>query len=175
MYSFPFLKNLSPLPDVVEDGSRVQNVYQQMVYHPCPTLFFLGLPQRVVPFPISEAQSAIIARILAGRLQLPAESAMKETEKKEMERKGTSKTFHTLGYPQDADYINHLYEWAMSSTRVSGLENEGMGKLPPFWDKEKRWLRSILPQIKEASKRLGRERFAVGTVSELGFSYPPQI
>lgn len=172
MYSFPFLDDLNPLPNVITTGIRVENLYHQMIYHPCPSLFFIGLPQRVVPFPISEAQSAVIARVLSGRLQLPESVVMRKAEEEQLLKAGMTKAFHTLGYPQDADYINYLHQWVMTSTKSQSLENGGVGKLPPFWDEEKRWLRRILPQVKEASKLLGQKRLKVCTVKELGFSYP---
>lgn len=171
MYSYPFLRNLSPLPAVCSSGVRVENLYYQMIYHPSPTLFFTGLPQRVVPFPVSEAQSAVIARLLSGRLQLPAAGVMQAWEQESLVWKGSNKRFHDLKFPLDADYINSLSKWATSAPRNKVLENDGVGKMPPFWGEEKRWLRSIMPQVKDSSKRLGDNRFKIRTLEELGFNF----
>jgi cation diffusion facilitator CzcD-associated flavoprotein CzcO len=53
-YSFPFLRNLSS--PVTTDGSCARHLYEHMLYVDDPTLAFVGIPQRVVPFPVSEAQ-----------------------------------------------------------------------------------------------------------------------
>jgi cation diffusion facilitator CzcD-associated flavoprotein CzcO len=48
LYSFPFLKSLVPNP--IDDGSHVQHTYQHLIYAPNPTLAFLVLPQRIIPY-----------------------------------------------------------------------------------------------------------------------------
>ncbi|KAJ4358703.1 monooxygenase [Didymosphaeria variabile] len=74
-YSFPFLKDLDP--PVATTGERTRNVYQHIFYNLEPTLAFLALPQRIVPFPVAEAQAAYVARVFSGRLVLPTLAEMK--------------------------------------------------------------------------------------------------
>ncbi|KAF2089901.1 thiol-specific monooxygenase [Saccharata proteae CBS 121410] len=164
LYSFPFLKHLDP--PVVEDGSRVMNVYEQIFYTPRPTLAFVGLPQRIVPFPISEGQGAAIARTFSGRLSLPSPAAMREWEDKTVAERGADKRFHNLAFPRDAQYLNHLHDWAMSAE-----EGETRGKRPPYWDEQKQWIRERFPLIKLASRMLGEGRHDVKTLEEIGFDY----
>ncbi|KAH8596796.1 putative flavin dependent monooxygenase [Bisporella sp. PMI_857] len=171
MYSYPFLQNLSPLPPVCSSGLRVENIYFNMIYHPAPTLFFTGLPQRVVPFPIAEAQMAAIARVLSGRLQLPSGKAMHAEEQQRLAGRVDDKAFHDMKFPEDVDYINSLHCWASLAQRNVILENDGIGKLPAHWNEDKRWLRSIMPEVKAASRLLGDRRHKIKTLAELGFEF----
>ncbi|EEY16844.1 conserved hypothetical protein [Verticillium alfalfae VaMs.102] len=51
-----------------------------VLYIDDPTLAFVGIPQRIVPFPIPEAQTAWVARLWAGRLAVPPTEDMREWE-----------------------------------------------------------------------------------------------
>lgn len=169
MYSFPFSSHLSP--PLVTNGNRTRNLYQQIFYHPSPTLSFIGLPQRIVPLPVSECQSAVIARIYSGRLSLPSESKMRAWEDSLVSEKGDSKSFHTLAFPLDAQYINFLHDWALSAQPEAKLGNDGKGKIPPYWGAEQQWVRERFPLIKLASRALGEDRFRITSLGELGFDY----
>lgn len=169
MYSFPFLASLEP--KIVSTGERTQNLYQQIFYHPIPTLSFIGLPQRIVPLPVSEAQGAVIARVLSGRLALPSQENMKAWESDLIAQRGTGKGFHTLAFPLDAKYINHLHDWSLEALPKSDLANGGKGKIPPYWGEEKQWVRESFPLIKVASRNLGPERHKITTLKELGFDF----
>ena len=170
-YSFPFLRSLEP-PVVVRDGSHADQLWEHMLYAPDPTLAFLSIPQRIVPFPVSEAQSSVIARIWADRLPAPPRREMDKwiADMKE-ETGGGSKALHNLATPRDINYINRLHDRSMGARRVAGLENDGAGKTPPYWDAEKAWTRERFPMIKLASKALGERRHEVKTLKELGFDY----
>jgi hypothetical protein len=169
MYSFPFLT--TTIPPLVTDGSRTRNLYHQIFYYPNPTLSFLALPQRIIPFQISESQSAIIARFLAGRLSLPSSAAMKEWEDDLISKKGDGKQYHIFGFPRDAEYINFLHDWAMSATKITELENSTDGKVPPYWGEREKWLREEIPVVKSRYSALGAERKKVLRVEDLGFNY----
>ncbi|KAI1492236.1 putative flavin dependent monooxygenase [Biscogniauxia mediterranea] len=168
-YSFPFLKSL-PSP-VVTDGSYAKHLYEHILYIDDPTLSFLGIPQRVVPFPLSEVQSGYVARLLAGRLPLPSHETMLEWESKMLKEKGESKLLHNLAFPKDVDYINRLHGISMSAKKVQGLDNDGVGKIPPYWGADKAWARERFPLIKIASRALGEKRHEVKTLEELGFDF----
>ncbi|KAI9753222.1 MAG: hypothetical protein M1815_006287 [Lichina confinis] len=47
-----------------------------------PTLAFVALPQRIIPFPFAECQAAIIARVWANRLKLPSLAEMNDWEER---------------------------------------------------------------------------------------------
>ncbi|ODV94556.1 hypothetical protein PACTADRAFT_85798 [Pachysolen tannophilus NRRL Y-2460] len=80
LYHLPFL-NLYNKPDdpyhlLDSNCDRVYNLYKQFIYIPDPTLFLLGLPMNVIPFSFGESQSAIMVRLLSGRLSLPTKKEM---------------------------------------------------------------------------------------------------
>jgi hypothetical protein len=171
-YSYPFLKSLDPTV-VVPGGGHAAHLWEQILYTADPTLSFLSVPQRIVPFPIAEAQSAIIARIWSGRLNPPSEAAMEAWVREQHEKKGEGKAIHVMAFPEDVDYVNRLYELSKAATKVPelGLENDGEGKRPPYWGLDKRWVRERVPKIKLASRAAGDKRHELRTLEDLGFDY----
>jgi hypothetical protein len=169
-YSFPFLRSLTP--PVVTDGSHVPGLYQHILSIHEPTLVFIGIPQRVVPFPLAEAQSAWVARLFSGRLALPPTETMRSWEEQLIrERGGPSKLIHNLAFPRDVQYINKLHAMSLAAERIPALENDGVGKMPPYWGAEKAWVRERVPLIKLAARALGEKRHSIKTLEQLGFDY----
>lgn len=171
-YSYPFLSSLSP--PVVTHGWRTMNIYQQLFYIENPTLVFPVLSQRVIPFPMAENHAALFSRVWSGRLTLPSKQEMKAWEIAEVEAKGNGKKFHMLPYPMDADYLNHVYDWAEVATPRFGLSNNGKGKLGTRWSEKQRWMRALFPEIRRAFVQRGNERSQVKTLTELGFVFEMQ-
>lgn len=58
LYSFPFLH---VDPPVITDGRRLHNIAYQCLYAPQPTLAFVGVPFKIVPFPLFEVQAKFLA------------------------------------------------------------------------------------------------------------------
>lgn len=170
LYSFPFLSRLEG-PPIVTDGKRPCNLFQHIFYHPRPTLAFVGLPQRVVPFPVSEAQAALIARVFSRRLELPSQKEMEEWENDWIANHGSGKSFNSLAFPLDADYINYLHDYSLHARQKDGLENDGHGKKPPYWDEKEKWVRKMFPMIKAASRKLGSRRQEITSLEALGFDF----
>jgi len=168
-YSLPFLSKLSP--KLIGDGSHVQNTYQHLLYAPRPTLALLTLPQRIIPFPLSESQAAVLARLYSGRLALPSLSTMQAWEQAVVDEMGAGRNFHLLPFPKDGNYINEMSRWAFTATVKEGVENEGKGKLPPIWGEWEFWCREKFPEIRRAFAAKGEERFGVRTLEEVGFSF----
>ncbi|EEU48821.1 uncharacterized protein NECHADRAFT_103236 [Fusarium vanettenii 77-13-4] len=171
-YSYPFLKSLEP-SIVVPDGGYAAHLWEQILYTADPTLAFLSVPQRVVPFPIAEAQSAVAARIWSGRLSAPTTAEMEAWIESEHEKKGSGKAIHLMHSPEDVDYINRLYELSKTAPKAPelGLENDGEGKRPPYWGLDKRWVRERVPKIKLASRAVGEKRHEIKKLEDLGFDY----
>lgn len=168
-YSLPFLDQVRPSP--ITDGTRVNHTYKHLFFAPKPTLSFLALPQRVIPFPTAEAQSAVLARVYSGRLSLPPLTEMRDWEAAREAETGDGRGFHLLPFPQDGQNINELAKWALSAPRRGGLENEGRGLLPPVWGEWEFWCREHFPAIRQAFGKLGERRFTTRTLEEVGFSY----
>ncbi|KAK3242162.1 Flavin-containing monooxygenase FMO GS-OX5 [Cymbomonas tetramitiformis] len=82
-YKFKFLEDAKLF--AVEDN-YISPLYEHIfVPQVAPTLSFIGLPWKVVPFPQFELQAKYIARALSGRLELPSakemQAAISEWEK----------------------------------------------------------------------------------------------
>ncbi|KAF5834854.1 hypothetical protein DUNSADRAFT_8355 [Dunaliella salina] len=80
----------SPVSDisqfVVSEGHHVQPLYKHM-FPPAlaPSLSFVGLPWKIVPFPQMELQGKLIARVLSGRAQLPSPEVMSAEARQHLE------------------------------------------------------------------------------------------
>ncbi|CAG8287018.1 unnamed protein product [Penicillium salamii] len=168
-FSIPFLSDLQP--SIVTDGVRPHHLYQHVFYSKEPSLALIGFPQRIVPFPISQAQGAWVARVFSGRVALPYELEMERWIAEWTASRGEGRGFNTLAFPLDADYINHLHGLSSDAARKEGLENGGQGKRSPFWGEKERWTRARFPLIKEASRALGNRRADVKTLEQLGFDF----
>jgi cation diffusion facilitator CzcD-associated flavoprotein CzcO len=168
-YSFPFLQNVKP--DLITDGSHVNHTYQHLFYAPQPTLSFLTLNQRVIPFPIAEAQASVLARVYSGRLGLPSREQMRGWESSVIGEMGDGRNFHLLPYPKDGNYLNEMSRWALSAAPKEGLENGGQGKVPPIWGEWEFWARENFPAIRRAFGELGERRHQVRSIGEVGFSF----
>lgn len=60
-------------------------LYKQIFFAHDPSLMFLGLPWRVVPFPLFECQAILAASFLLGKAQLPTSEQMLSELKAEIE------------------------------------------------------------------------------------------
>lgn len=108
-YRFPFLAS-----DVVAVGdSWVKGLYRQIVAVEDPSLAFIGLPFRIVPFPVFQRQARWLARSLAGRFPLPSLAERHRTHCDEIARLRDAgvaeRHFHRLEDEQ-MDYMNRLAE-----------------------------------------------------------------
>ena len=66
-YDFPFLDDtLLRCKD-----RQCRPLYEHLVHRDEPTLYFLGIPHSVVPFPLMQIQSLLAARVLSGLAKLP--------------------------------------------------------------------------------------------------------
>lgn len=165
-YSFPFLSSISP--ELISTGERVQNLYKHLLYIPNPTLAFVGLPCRIIPFRTFEGQAAVIARVWSGRLNLPSKMDMYRWEERVIAERGTGKPFHVLPFPRDFEYHNDMVAWATSAQGRPG-------RVPPKWTEKETWLRERFPAIKKAFADKGEERHTIKTVEELGFDYDASL
>ena len=162
-YSFPFLSSLRP--KLIDTGERVQHLYRHLFYIDHPSLAFIGLPSKIIPFRTFEGQAAVIARVWANRLALPSADHMKQWEKHELAECGSERAFHVLSFPRDFSYHNEMVEWAKMAATSE------FGKTPPKWSGKETWQRERFPLIKKAFGERGENRHSVMTVEDLGFDY----
>ena len=79
-YRFPFLN-----AQVVSVGDNwVKGLYRQLIGVRHPTLAFIGLPFRIVPFPFFQRQARWFARTLSGRFPLPTMAERRRTHRREI-------------------------------------------------------------------------------------------
>ncbi|KAG4437217.1 hypothetical protein IFR05_007306 [Cadophora sp. M221] len=159
LYSFPFLKSLDP--PLVATGRRTIGLWQQIFHIRHPTLAFSALGQKIIPFPLSEAQGAAMAKVWSNNLSLLSVEEMESWEKSKVDELGDGTAFHVYGYPKDAAYINYLHDWVKEASN-------GFSKEPPFWDERLCWLREIYVDIKNKFADTGMK---ATSLEELGFDF----
>ena len=162
-YNFPFLPSLQR--QLIDTGERVKHLYRQTFFIDHPSLAFIGLPSKILPFRTFEGQAAAIARVWANRLALPSKIVMEQLEEQEVLKRGNGRGFHVLPVPQDVNYHDDMVDWASTA---GDCEH---GKLPPKWSDKERWQRSIFPKIKQAFAERGEDRRYVKSIEDLGFDY----
>ena len=163
LYSFPFLNSVQP--PLISTGERVQRLYKHIFRIDQPTLAFVGLPARIIPFRTFESQAAVIAKVWSSRLDLPSLQDMEQWESSGLKERGNGKAFHVLPFPQDFDYRNELVSWASQAPQLAE------GKLPSKWAKQDYWVRERIPCIKKAFIAKGEDRRAIRTIGDAGFKY----
>lgn len=105
-YDFPFLETDG---FVTVDDNRVGPLYKD-IFPPvlAPWLSFVGLPWKVIPFPMFELQSKWIAGVLSSRLTLPSQQEMMEDVEafySALEVSGTPKRYtHNMGGGTQFEY-----------------------------------------------------------------------
>lgn len=78
-YSFPFLLTETTDAAVVSvDDNRIHPLYKHVFvpHQLAPHLAFVGLPFKVIPFPMFQLQASWVAGVLSGRIRLPPEEEM---------------------------------------------------------------------------------------------------
>ena len=106
-YAFPFLDESLAMVC----NNHVQGLYRQLVAIARPTLAFIGLPFRIVPFPLFQRQARWFAGYLGGDFVLPSAAARQRDHDAEVSRQRAAglprRHFHLLGDGQ-IDYLNRL-------------------------------------------------------------------
>lgn len=164
LYSAPFLRNL-PVPFLRGEGTYVAPLWKHLLYAPAPTLAFSTVLCRVIPFPLAEVQASVLARMWSGRLACPSREVMEADAQDAVEKASRVRDVHLMKFPGDADYINDMYDLAMTAT------DPEKGKRPPRWSERDYWLRERFPAIKRAYNERGLGRHKVQSLEELGFDY----
>ena len=176
-YSFPFLSSVYPQQGArveAEGGDRNGNGGDPSIIHRIhpyqyifpvshPSLAFIETLEGIVPFPMAEAQAAVVARVWSGRLQLPSEASMHAWVEGKVSEKGSGRGYHAVPPPQDLVYMREMYDWIQpaaaaeaererGSVRMGEGEGEGemVGKTPRHWDDYYCWLRMTAAEMKKA-------------------------
>ncbi|OAA67037.1 flavin dependent oxidoreductase [Niveomyces insectorum RCEF 264] len=185
LFALPFLKQQPPRPSMatattnttttttpkggglaapmLSTGRRIHRLYDDLFHIDHPTLAFLCLPMKVVPYAVAQCQAAVVARTWANTLSLPSRAAMDAWEQAAEAVRGP--TFHEWPHGQDGVYINATYERIMAGPDAPASR---AGKAPPRWDAELLWMRSEFLKAKAAFEATGQ---TATSLAELGLVY----
>lgn len=167
LFAFPFLET-TLTPGLVSDGRRVFGLYKHLFHIDHPTLVFPGLPIKVIPFPVSEAQAAVFARVWANALALPSTRDMAQWEADEARRRG--RAFHVFPPGGDSALLDEFHAWVTGASTPTQAQGQAKGKVPPVWDDDQRWQRTVYAEAKLEFENTGRK---AKSLEELGFRYQP--
>ena len=159
-YTFPFLASLAPK---IED----EPLYQYIFHMQDPTLAFVEMPEKIVPFALAECQAAVIARIWSGRLSLPPVRKMHDWANSIANDRGAGRPFYSLTPPIDLHYMNEMYDWCRQATE----NGKTGGKLPKRWNPKECWERQMAAEMKKAFNARGECRSEVHSYEDLGFHF----
>ncbi|KAJ4293517.1 hypothetical protein N0V90_008800 [Kalmusia sp. IMI 367209] len=96
---------------LVTDGTQLHNLHKDIFYIPDPSLIFIGVPYFTATFTLFEFQAMVTAKVIAGKIKLPSEEAMRREYEERVVLKGYGKTFHSLR-EKEVEYVNELLEFA---------------------------------------------------------------
>ncbi|KAK5996397.1 Flavin-containing monooxygenase ustF2 [Cladobotryum mycophilum] len=131
--SFPFLSDLheddKPAEDagprtlVTREGNMTHNLHRDMFYIEDPTLAFIGVPYHNATFSLFDFQAQVVARVLAGKAQLPSRDEMRNEYEKRIEEKGVGRLFHSMiEEGAEQSYVQELVDWVNKDAERHGLE-----------------------------------------------------
>lgn len=113
-YSFPFLHDSAGI-SVSKDRRSVDGLLSHCVVEKHPTLSLIGLPFKVVPFPMFMDQACFIGAMLSGQLPFPLTRSslanLRSSERLELDNTAPSKYLHCLGDRQ-WEYRRKLASWS---------------------------------------------------------------
>ncbi|PHH82059.1 hypothetical protein CDD82_7140 [Ophiocordyceps australis] len=159
LFSYPFLHDLQR--QLLSTGLGLHGLYQHLFCIRYPTLVFPVVALKVVPWPLAEAQAAVVAGVWSNNLKLPAVQEMQDWSKQLEIYKGQS--LHLMDLFEDGLYMNSLHDWAVQANHLV--------KKPPRWNDEHFWIRGL---YKEAKMLFEQQGGAAKSLAELGLIYSPE-
>lgn len=166
-FSFPFAMHQNGAP-LFPSGSRINNLYQHVFLMDDPSLTFVGLPKMAATFTLAEAQSALVARVFAGRVCIPSMEVMTDWiqayEARQRELRRSESSFHSLSTRagEDKEYVNLLLGSSLF------VRNHFLGKPPPCWCNCLDSANQPVGMIRTAFKGLGDSRLQCITYGAMG-------
>mmetsp|Transcript_6335 Transcript_6335/g.23880 ORF Transcript_6335/g.23880 Transcript_6335/m.23880 type:complete len:460 (-) Transcript_6335:180-1559(-) len=112
-YSFPFMEHAedpeSGDPIVQVKDNQVIPLYKHLAhikYH--HSLYFVGLPFKTIPFPLSEFQAIWIKHVLLDKVNLPLENGLLPQDQPQTEKQKRPRYFHDFSGGHQWVYCNDL-------------------------------------------------------------------
>ncbi|KAK4243831.1 hypothetical protein C7999DRAFT_44413 [Corynascus novoguineensis] len=139
--SYPFLGSLqaTTVPRekadnhviITSDGYTTHNLHKDLFYIPDPTLAFVGVPYHASAFSLYDFQAQVVARVFAGKAQLPNQKVMRNeyNERKRAISAGGA-AFHSL-MNKSVEYMQGIQDW-MNRDAVR-IGHEPMDAIDPKW------------------------------------------
>jgi cation diffusion facilitator CzcD-associated flavoprotein CzcO len=161
LFSFPFLASFlaSLAPKMLTTGFGIHGLYKHFLTIEHPTLAFLGVPMKVAPLPVAEAEAAAVAAIWGNSIKLPPKEEMLAWGQALYKQNGEG--LHIFTHEHDFDHINELHDWVVSGSSV--------GKKPPHWGGNLIWQRKAFIEAKIKFGQAGR---TAKTLEDIGLLYP---
>lgn len=97
VYCTGYQKSYPFLPSSVTTGLIVPDVYQHIFSIADPNITFIGLPSDGLNLRCLEYQAILIARYLAGLVNIPSKEEQIEWCRRRLEKFGDSRLYHTIG------------------------------------------------------------------------------
>ncbi|KAI8885844.1 FAD/NAD(P)-binding domain-containing protein [Backusella circina FSU 941] len=107
LFSFPFLP-FQEERHLIKTGQKVYHLNNYLFYNNNPTLSFIGLPIRVVPFPLMQTQAVAVARYLSGKLVMLDHELTPPTKTGDDDDRNE----FIMGVGREFDYVEKLGAWA---------------------------------------------------------------
>lgn len=126
--SYPFLE-----PNPVTSKNRLAGFYQHTFNATDPSLAVVGQIRAALSFRAYEYQAVAVARVLAGRGNLPSTAEQKKWEADRVDRLGPTHIFHTIA-PDFEEYFNTLK--AIAGPPAKGTEAYELPKWENDWAKK---------------------------------------
>lgn len=161
-----FKYEFSFLDESFQCTSKLPSLYQHIFDIANPTLAFVGLLDKTVPWPVSEAQSAVISRIWSRRLNLPSKDSMENWVRGFFYKYSGSQNIIQLRSPYDTAYLNEMLRWAALAEENTGKDSTE-DKVPIPWGEIEKSQRQQIPKLKIRFHDLGRDRFSVRNIVKL--------
>lgn len=105
-FLFPFL--VENLGDITIDGKIVPDLYQHTFLTREPLLPFIGMPTDAISFRAFEYQAILVARFLAGRVELPPLEVQNRWLQDRYALHKDTRAFHTIGATDARNYMQSL-------------------------------------------------------------------
>lgn len=108
-YTYPFLSPGIAGVSVAPDGRSVRGLVAHLYAREDPTLAFMGLVWKVIPFPLFEDQAAFLSALWGGRVSADSLRALETAEDRDWDAalEGESRFMHRLG-PRQWEYRRRL-------------------------------------------------------------------
>ncbi|XP_072037202.1 uncharacterized protein [Amphiura filiformis] len=114
-YSFPFLAKECRV--TVSEDQIVSPLYKHLIHAEYPSLSFIGLPIRILPFPQFSLQARLIIAILEGSYILPSKEEIEVDNKSDLQRR------LDVGWPRRYAHVLGQFQWEYNNqiAQLAGL------------------------------------------------------